>query len=170
LFIRDIDPEVVTEHTLLQNFRPYGNVLRVKIVPEHPDWANITMETHVEAECAKNALQGSRFGGNTKCDIQFGRAVDETSVQKTQITVPVLKPRKASKKLQAQFFDDAGIERVVETIQAFAELGRVAALEMVDPVVANRTAARAALVNDVMAFDWNAGLDCARPSSRFWFY
>jgi RNA recognition motif-containing protein len=171
LFIRDIDPEIVKEETLLYHFRPYGNVLKVKVIPGHPDWANVTMETHVEAESAKNALQGSRFGGTTKCDIQFGRAFDEATVSKqSQITVPVLKPKKSTRKLQAEYFGDAGIERVAQTIQRYAELKRPAPLEMTHPEIANRKAARSALENDAMLFGWNCGTDCARQSNHFLFY
>jgi hypothetical protein len=168
LFIRDLDPEIVKEETLRYHFRPYGNVLRVKIVAGHPDWANVTMETHVEAECAKNALQGTRFGGTTKCDIQFGRAVEEAPAQRpAQVAVPVISPKKPSKKLHAQFFDDDGVRRVMETMQRVAEVNRAIPQALADAAVANRARAEAALDAGAL-FDWNAA-DVA-PSTTFWFY
>jgi RNA recognition motif-containing protein len=171
LFLRDIDPEIVKEETLLHHFRPYGNVLRVRIVPGHPDWANVTMETHVEAECAKVALQGSRFGGTTKCDIQFGRAVEDApSTRAGKVTVPVINPKKAiSRKAQAAFFDDAGVERVMEIMQRTAELRRDAPLAWAKPDVANRREARRRLEEDAL-FGWNQTSEIVPSSTCFWFY
>jgi hypothetical protein len=77
LFIRGLDPDLVKEATL-----------------RAPDWANVTTETHVEAEFEKNTLQGTRFGGTAKCDMQFGRAAEEaTAPRPKEVTVPVINPK-----------------------------------------------------------------------------
>jgi RNA recognition motif-containing protein len=170
LFIRDLDPEIVKEDTLRHHFRPYGNVLRVRIIPGHPDWANVTMETHVEAECAKNALQGTRFGGTTKCDIQFGRAVEDApAARPKEVTVPVINQKQTNRKLHAQVFDDDGIRRVTETMQRFAELNRPIPLALADAEVANRGSATAAFAAGAL-FDWNAMEDTIPASATFWYY
>jgi RNA recognition motif-containing protein len=171
LFIRDLDPEIVKEETLRHHFRPYGNVLRVKIIPGHPDWANVTMETHVEAECAKNALQGTRFGGTTKCNIQFGRAVeDQPAVAQKEVIVPVIPPRKTNRKLQAVFFDDEGVARVMGIIQRVAEMNRPIPLAMTDAEIANRELARERLDVGGSLFEWNSATGMAFCGPSFWEY
>jgi RNA recognition motif-containing protein len=171
LFTRDLNSEIVKEDTLRYHFRPYGNMLRVRIIPGHPDWANVTMETHVEAECAKNALQGTRFGGTTKCDIQFGRAVEDALPQRQkEVTVPVINPKKTSGKMHAQVFDDEGIRRVMDIMQRFAEAQRQISLAWTESAVTNREIARETLDVREVLFDWNGATDTIPLSTRFWYY
>jgi hypothetical protein len=145
-------------------------VLRVRIIPGHPDWANVTMETHVEAECAKNALQGTRFGGTTKCDIQFGRAVEEMPApRQKEIVVPVIDPKHTNRKLHAQVFNDDGIRRVTSIMQRVAEINRPIPLARADPEIANRESATASLASCSL-FDWNAATETVPISTTFWYY
>ncbi|OHT14431.1 hypothetical protein TRFO_15220 [Tritrichomonas foetus] len=156
LFLRNLDAEIVTEETLVQHFSQYGMVKRVKIIPGHADWANVELDNHVEAEAAKAALQGSRFGGTTKAEISFGRWVDESApapIIKT-FAVPVIKPPKISRKLQAQFFDDAGVANVINTMELFSLHQRVTPLANVDSKVANRPSAIERLGINACLFDW----------------
>ena len=167
LFLRDIDPEIVKEDTLRHHFAPYGNVLRVRIISEHPDWAYVTMETKAEAESAKNALQGSRFGGTTKCDIQFGRPVDDTSsAREHQVSIPIVKPKSMSRRQQSQYFDDAGVDRVMAIITRVAEINRLSPIVHCDTKISNRLFAHETLETQTRLFDWN----CSTPptTSYFW--
>jgi hypothetical protein len=170
LFIRDIDPEIVKEETLLHHFRPYGNVLSVKVIPGHPDWANVTMETHVEAECAKNALQGTQFGGTTKCTIEFGRAIEEHVGRRVEeISIPVIKEKRVNKKLQAEFFSDAGVERIMDVMQRFAEMNRLTPIGSADVDVANREYERSMLSVDELLFDWGC-VGVSTGVQTFWHF
>ena len=169
LFLRDLDPEIVKEDTLRHHFAPYGNVLKVRIVSQHPDWAYITMETRLEAESARNALQGSRFGGTTKCDIQFGRPVDdEVSATDGQVTVPAVKPKAVSKRKQAEFFDDAGVDKVMQIVARVSQGGRATPLTFADGKMANRSLVRETLLTQHQTFDWVCATQS--PPSRFWHY
>lgn len=169
LFIRDIDPGVVKEDTLLSNFSPYGHVLRVQIEQEHPDWAYVTMEKRMEAESARNALQGSRFGGTTKCDIQFGRAVDDVGGTRG-VTVPEVKPKTMTRKQQARYFDEAGIDKIMKVIARVAELGRPMPISMASGPVANRVNARLYMNASAKAFDWSCTEGTVPAASRSWFF
>ena len=169
LFIKDIDPEIVKEETLMEHFRLYGNVLDVKIIPEHPDWANVIMETHEQAESAKNALQGKRFGGTSKCQIQFGLPTDNEDSRENQVVAPVVKPPKKNKKLQAKFFDDAGINRVLDIIEKFAESNRFNSIMNSDHNVANRIYESNLLKNE-MIMDINGYSDFIPSTVCNWYY
>lgn len=125
LFVRGFDPEVVNETTLRHHFSPYGSIVSVKIVDGHPDWAYVTMDSRIEAESARNALQGSRFGGATKCDIQFGRSVEESYTKDIVLTVPVMEKPKRDKQRELEFFNEAGIRNVIDLIQRVGEIERV---------------------------------------------
>ena len=168
LIVQNIDPEIVKEETLFQHFKPYGNVLSVKFIPEHPDWANVTMETSVQAESAKNALQGTRFGGTTKCEIQFGRPSEE-ALPKIEVTVPVIKPPKLSKKFKAKFFNEAGIDRVIDVIQRFAESNRDNTIMNADPSLANRAYSQQ-IFGESLLMQWNTYTDKIPLSIRNWYY
>ena len=165
LFIRDIDPEIVKEDTLRHHFSPYGNVVAVRIVDGHPDWAYVQMETKLEAESARNALQGSRFGGTTKCDIQFGRAVEESGPS-VQVTVPVIEKPKTTKR--SEFFNDEGTRRVVELIQRYGDITRHAPIVESDPHLSNRLATRQCIANHKL-FEWGYS-DHHAPLSPFWYF
>lgn len=166
LFIKDIDPEIVIENTLRHHFQPYGNVLKVKIVEGHADWAYVTMETRLEAESARNALQGSRFGGSTRCSIEFGKPVDDEPASKvTEVMIPMIKPKKHDKKKQAQFFNDAGVDRVFSIIRRVAEIDRADCGQHTET---NRDLAKDTLEFSSKMMDWQ----CAeRPASQaFWYF
>ena len=99
LLLSDIDPDVVNEEVLFKHFKGYGNVVSVKIEPFHPSWATVVMETHNAAESAKNALQGARFGGLTKCLINWGRLIQETPrypQRSTSFSLPIFKESKST--------------------------------------------------------------------------
>lgn len=170
LFLRDLDPEIVKEDTLRHHFAPYGNVLKVRIVSEHPDWAYITMETRLEAESARNALQGSRFGGTTKCDIQFGRPVDDdVTKNEGQVSVPIMKAKTVNRRKQAEFFDDAGVDKIMGMIARVSESGRATPLAFADAKMANIAHGRDCLEMQHRVFDWGSSMDCS-GASRFWWY
>lgn len=169
LFIRDIDPEIVKEETLMEHFRLYGNVLDVKIIPEHPDWANVIMETHEQAESAKNALQGKRFGGTSKCQIQFGVPTEGDSARENQIIAPVIKPPKKNRKMQARFFDDAGVDRVLDMMESYAEANRVNSIMNADARVANRVY-ETNLIRNEMLIDINGYSEFIPSCVCNWYY
>ena len=170
LFLQDIDPEIVTEQILLHYFRPYGNIVRIKFVTGHPDWAYITMETHSEAESARNALQGSRFGGTTKVNIQFGRAMEEpVETKKSTITVPVIKPQKISRKLEAEFFDDEGTKRVLDIMKRYMQQQRQFPIVNTDPKIANRLYEQSCEKRELL-FEWNAYCDTIPSGAKMWFF
>ena len=179
LFIRDIDPDVVKTDTIYQHFRPYGKVLNVRIIPDHPDWANVKMETITAAEIAKKALQGARFGGATRCDIQFGKEFDENIIipsysnsifdqiesQDNNIfstSVPVVNSQKMSKKAMIKHFDENGVSRVMEYIKTFAEMNRRSPISMADTITANTVFAQKKLTCNEM-FDWGTYTDVFPP-------
>lgn len=176
LFIRDLDPDVVKADTIEQHFRPYGKVLNVRIIPDHPDWANVKMETITAAEIAKKALQGARFGGSTRCDIQFGKEFDDNfnssmnsnlsfdgneSQENNEIlsaSVPVITSQKMSKKALIKHFDEDGVSRVMDFIKVYAESKRRSPISMVDELTANTNFARNKFLRDEM-LDWGTYTD-----------
>lgn len=179
LFIRDIDPDVVKTDTIYQHFRPYGKVLNVRIIPDHPDWANVKMETIAAAEMAKKALQGARFGGSTRCDIQFGKEFDENATPSTnanlnfddsqennrpfQTNVPIVSSQKMSKKAMIKHFDEEGVARVMDYIKAYAEMNRRSPISNADGLTANTYFARKKIIHDEM-FNWETYTDVFPPS------
>ena len=169
LFIRDIDPEIVKADTLRHHFSPYGNVVSVRVVEGHPDWAYVTMETKLEAESARNALQGSRFGGTTKCDIQFGRAVEEETP--TQVTVPIAGKEDAGQRRQKcdEFFTEEGIRKVVDAIQRYGEVERRSLIAESDAILANRRAVQRVMAVEQKLFGWECG-NVSNPSPQFWYF
>ncbi|OHT00105.1 hypothetical protein TRFO_08082 [Tritrichomonas foetus] len=159
LFIRDIDPGVVQAETIFQHFRPFGNVLNVRIVPDHPDWATVKMETVSAAEVAKKALQGKKFGGSTSCDIQYGKEFDETPLAPVkEVSVPIIQPHKMSKKAMSKHFDEAGVAKVMEVIKNFAELNRKVPLTNTDFRTTNLLYSRAQTSRGI-TFDWESYID-----------
>ncbi|KAH0793096.1 Polyadenylate-binding protein RBP45B [Histomonas meleagridis] len=170
LFLQDIDPEIVTEQILMHFFKPYGNIIRIKFVTGHPDWAYITMESHSEAESARNALQGSRFGGTTKVNIQFGRAMEEpVETKTTTITVPVIKPQKINRKLEAEFFDDAGTKRVFDIMQRYMQQQRQCPIANVNPKIANKLYEKSCQQRE-LTFELNAYSETMPSSAKLWFF
>lgn len=167
LFVRDIDPEVVKESTLRHHFSPYGNVVSVKLVDGHPDWAYVTMDSRMEAESARNALQGSRFGGVTKCDIQFGRAVElDTRHKDVFLTVPVMEKPKRDKQKQLEFFSsEGGLKQVIDLIQRVGEIGRE---ELQRSEMRNRQEVMQELREERL-FDWNCELGHATGPVMWYF-
>ena len=165
LFIKDIDPEIVTEETLRHYFEKHGNVLRVKIVPGHKDWANIEMEDRFQAESAKSTLNGSRFGGTTKCTIEFGRWVDETAPVQVvkRLTVPVVKTEKSTKKLYPEFFTDEGVDHIIKTMELYSVYQRQTPIAFLDSTVANKSYALNLLHYDSSLFDWQETTDVIIP-------
>ncbi|KAH0788817.1 polyadenylate-binding protein RBP45B isoform X2 [Histomonas meleagridis] len=169
LIVQNIDPEIVKEETLFQHFKPYGNVLSVKFIPDHPDWANVTMETSVQAESAKNALQGTRFGGTTKCEIQFGRPSEDPLVTVPEVTVPVIKPPKVSKKFQAKFFNETGVDRVLDVIQRYAESNRDNTIINADPTISNRIYSQR-ISKENLLMECESYTDTIPSSIKSWYY
>ncbi|KAK8899471.1 hypothetical protein M9Y10_001787 [Tritrichomonas musculus] len=157
LFIRDFDPEIVNEDILRHHFEQFGTVLRVKMITSHADWANVEMENHDEAEQAMLQLRGTRFGGTTKVNIEFGRWIDENAeeVVTKAISIPIIKPPKISKKMHAQFFDDEGISKVIEKMELFSQYERRTPLENTDPSIANRSYSYNRLKYGNCLFEWN---------------
>jgi len=171
LFISDIDPLVVKEDTLLHHFKSFGNVLKVRIDPDHPSWATIKMETHVAAESAKTALQGSRFGGTTACIIKWGRSVEDAITDKApHVTVPVLKPLKNTRKLHPEFYNEAGIHRVIDVIQRSAENNRQMPLNNTNTQFMNREFNMDYMKYSVSLFEWREFSSSIPHSKRFWYY
>lgn len=156
LFIRDFDPEIVNEEILQHYFEQYGHVVRVKMITSHSDWANVEMENHDEAEQAMLALRGTRFGGTTKVNIEFGRWIDEDAeeVVVRQLSVPIIKPPKVTKKAHAQFFNDEGIAKVIEKMDLFSLYQRRTPLENTDSLTANRSYAYGRFKNANYLFEW----------------
>ncbi|KAK8891293.1 hypothetical protein M9Y10_028501 [Tritrichomonas musculus] len=167
LFIRDIDPDVVQADTIFQHFRPYGKVLNVRIIPDHPDWANVTMETVTAAEIAKKNLQGARFGGSTRCDIQFGKNFDDNlnsslnsglvddgndfqGNSETSTSVPIVSSQKMSKKALVKYFDEDGVSRTMDYIKTYAEMNRRSPISMADELTANAVFSKSKLKQEMM--------------------
>lgn len=169
LFITNIDPDVVKEETLLQNFHQYGNVLSVKIDPNNQSWATVVMETHTSAESAKNALSGSQFGGTTKAVIEWGKAIDDAPDTKQTIVVPILNPPKISKKKQAAFFNEENTNKVVNIMRIFSEQNRQKPLEKSNPIIANRMAASSSLD---LSLQYESCLYSQNvpEEAKFWYY
>ena len=122
LSLSDIDYSVVDEDVLLKHFRGYGNVVSVRIEPCHRSWATVVMETHSAAESAKNALQGSQFGGSTKVLINWGKVADDDSkknVNAAIFTPPMPKPQDIS-----AFVTEDNIDKIVDAMQNYAEQQR----------------------------------------------
>lgn len=171
LFVSDLDPEIVKEEKLLFYFRQYGNVVRIKFVNGHPDWAYVTMETRTEAESARNALQGTRFGGTQKAIIQFGRAIEEAMPAKSvqSVTIPRIKPPKISAKVRAQYFDGAGTERVIDIMNQFSRSQRPFPLNLSAAKTANAMYENRAFAQS-MLLDWNCSEGDVTANSRFWYF
>lgn len=172
LLLRDVDTEIVTMDKLKDNFSPYGNVVRVTTVDEHPDWAYVVMETQMEAESARNALQGSRFGGTTKCDIQFGRDVDDSVGKPRKINVLEIAEERKKVIQPSEFFCDKGLRSVIDKIQRVAEVRRVFPLVTSDAKIANRIASQIHLQGQTRAFDWcfSEERDSSPRDECVWFF
>ena len=171
LFVSDLDPEIVKEEKLLFYFRQYGNVVRIKFVNGHPDWAYVTMETRTEAESARNALQGTRFGGTKKAIIQFGRAIEEAVPIKTfhSITIPCIKPPKINSKLRSQYLDPPGCNRILDIMNRYSRSQRPFPLN--NATAKNRNIAyEKQIFNQSTVFDWNKYSDDIPVSSSFWYF
>ena len=169
LFLSDIDPSVVKEETLLHHFKQFGNVLKVQIESNRPNWATVKMETHVSAESAKNALQGSRFGGTTKCNIQWGRSIDDSLIEKvTQVTVPIMKPPKISRKLHNDYFNENGIKKVLNIIQKNAEINRIKPFDNLNIELSNKNFNQK-LINNYL-FDFCDLGSNFQNNNKFWYY
>lgn len=164
LFIRDIDPDVVKAETIFHHFQPYGKVLDVRIIPDHPDWANVKMETVAAAEMAKKSLQGARFGGSTRCDIEFGKEFDEnpTIQPKTVVTVPKIAIRKPKKKQLTSHFNEEVVGKVTDAIQAFAEFNRRTPIAFHNHYIANTVYSQKKKKQQM--FDWATYTDVIPPT------
>lgn len=169
LFISNIDPEIVKEETLLQNFRTFGKVLSATIDSSNQSWATVVMETHQAADSAKTALNGSKFGGSTKAIIEWGKVIDDHLDKKENIAVPILKSPKLSKKKQAEFFNDENTNKVVELMRVYSEHQRQAPLAYADPAMANRKSAQTALKMS-MNYNMKDFRDIVPPGVKFWYY
>ena len=171
MFVSDLDPEIVKEEKLLFYFRQYGNVVRIKFVNWHPDLAYVTMETRTEAESARNALQGTRFGGTQKAIIQFGRAIEEAVPIKTfhSITIPCIKPPKINSKLRSQYLDPPGCNRILDIMNRYSRSQRPFPLN--NATAKNRNIAyEKQIFNQSTVFDWNKYSDDIPVSSSFWYF
>ena len=126
------------------------------MIPNHPDWANIQMETHDQAENAMLQLKNTRFGGTTKVIIEFGRWIDEEAEEAVvkQTKVPVIKPPKISKKQHAQFYTDENIQLVEDTMKLYHYQSQTP-LENIDPSVTNREYSHYRLQCASSLFSWN---------------
>lgn len=172
LFIKNLDPNVVKESTLMSIFSSYGKVLDVKISNDHPDWATVTMETHEAAEIAKNNLQNTRFGGATRCDIQYGKKIDEgPSSEDNRVTVPIINPKKnkRNKKLDATVYSEQGVNSMLEVLLRNDENNREAPIQMTDALISNRISEQESL-SDSLLYQWCSYSDTISSNIRYWYY
>lgn len=170
LFVSDLDPTIVDEQILKTNFSVYGTVISVKIDPEKPSWATIKMDSHETAESAKNALQGARFGGMTKCMINWGKSIEESTYSKAQrITAPEIKPQKPTKKMHADFFNAKNVHRIIDYIQQNAEIERKYPIPEHDPINSNAAYGTGMLKSRVM-FGTQLFTDKIPEDQQFWFF
>lgn len=168
LFIQNLDPTQITKDFLRYQFSIYGTVKKVSIHPNHRDWAFVTMETHDEAEHAKNELQNKSFGGSSNILIQFGVDNTEEEAGNNKVTVPQLKNPTINRKKYVEIFNEEGVDKIMKTIQQFAAMQRPKVIPMAIPTHNNKIYEKETL-QETKIFDWGS-IEAFPSSMVFWYY
>ncbi|KAI5518061.1 RNA binding [Trichomonas vaginalis G3] len=171
LYISQLDPNIINEEILTSTFGRYGNVVSIKIDPVKFSWALLKMETHSMAESAMNALQGAKFGGTSKCAINWGRDVDDSSVsdKSSRISIPSMKPTKQNRRNYVEFYTKENIHKIINIIQSISESQRELPLPNTDPQVANRAYARQSIPASTL-FDTKEFHDYIPNDQNIWYF
>ena len=170
LFITDLDPTVVNADVLQSQFSLYGKVLQVKIDDNQPSWATIVMEDHAQAESAKNALQNSRFGGLTKCVINWGRLIQETPhypQRSNSFSVPTFKNPKNTNQEISDFCTNENIHHIIDAIQYNGIKERVQPLRNLNHLYSNRIFSQQQIASRKKLDQYS---DQIPHPTKFWYY
>ena len=166
LFLTDLDPAVVNEGVLRSYFKGYGNVISVKIDPQHLSWATVQMETHSAAESAKNALQGSKFGGSTKVLINWEQK-EEKKKKVKNFSMPSFIVQAYTQQEKSDFVSEENVDRIIDLMRDYADQQRFHPLLQVSFFEANKQVS-SNISQDEKLFD---SFYLQRlPKKRYYFY
>ena len=170
LFISDLDPTVVNEEVLRSQFSLYGKVTSIKFDENQPSWATIVMEDHGQAESAKNALQGARFGGLTKCLINWGRLIQETPrypQRSTSFSLPIFKESKSTNQEISDFCTNQNIHNIINAIQYNGTKERISPLKYLNHDYSNKNFSKHKITSYQKLQQYSSQMP---HTTKFWYF